>query len=73
MKYTHRIKIMLGCVAVCLLTGCEAKPDNTNINKGMELLEQMDYAGALESFEAALVKDLQIWGLVIMKRRQNAF
>ena len=46
---------MLGCVAVCLLTGCEAKPDNTNINKGMELLEQMDYAGALESFEAALV------------------
>ena len=46
---------MLGCVAVCLLTGCEAKPDNTNINKGMELLEQMDYSGALESFEAALV------------------
>ena len=46
---------MLGCVAVCLLTGCEAKTDNTNINKGMELLEQMDYAGALESFEAALV------------------
>lgn len=41
--------------AVCFFTGCSAKPTNTNINKGMELLEQMDYSGAMESFEAALV------------------
>lgn len=47
---------LIGLVfVVCFFTGCSAKPTNTNINKGMELLEQMDYSGAMESFEAALV------------------
>lgn len=55
LKDTYKIQIVLGCMAACLLTGCEAKPDNTNINKGMEFLEQMDYNSAMESFEAALV------------------
>ena len=40
---------------MCMLTGCGNEVKNTNINKGMEQLEQMDYNGALESFEAALV------------------
>lgn len=40
--------------AVCILAGCGAQ-QNTNTQQGMELLEQMDYNGALESFEAALV------------------
>lgn len=57
LKYTKMMKTILVCAAACmtLLTGCGKKPENTNINKGMELLEQMDYSGALESFEAALV------------------
>ncbi len=42
-------------LAMCFLAGCSSKPANTNINKGMEQLEQHDYAGALESFEAALI------------------
>lgn len=42
-------------IATCFFTGCSGKPANTNLNKGMELLEQMDYNGALESFETALV------------------
>ena len=47
---------LIGLVfVVCFFTGCSAKPTNTNINKGMEQLEQMDYSGAMESFEAALV------------------
>lgn len=57
MRYTQIYKIFMVYMAVgaCLLTGCSSKAANTNINKGMERLEQMDYSGALESFEAALV------------------
>lgn len=57
LKYTKGHKIVLACMVfgLCALTGCSSKPANTNINKGMELLEQMDYSAALESFEAALV------------------
>ena len=35
------------------LCGCQKKQDNVNISKGMELLEQYDYQGALECFETA--------------------
>lgn len=43
--------------ASLFLCGCQKKADNTNIQKGMELIEQYDYQGALESFEAALLYD----------------
>ena len=57
MKYIHICKKVFICAAtcVCLLSGCGSKAENTNITKGMELLEQMDYTSALESFEAAIV------------------
>ncbi|MBQ6787645.1 MAG: tetratricopeptide repeat protein [Lachnospiraceae bacterium] len=51
----HKVIVAGMLLATCFFTGCSSKPANTNINKGMELLEQMDYSGALESFEAALV------------------
>ena len=51
----NRMALVGLAFAVCFFTGCSAKPTNTNINKGMEQLEQMDYSGAMESFEAALV------------------
>ena len=50
-------KMKLGlavALAVCILSGC-GKEQNTNIEQGMQLLEQMDYNGAIESFEAAIV------------------
>lgn len=57
MKHTNRYRIAVLSMAfsICMLTGCGNKPVNTNINKGMEQLEQMDYNSALESFEAAIV------------------
>ncbi len=57
MKKRGKNNILLTCMVcgLCALTGCQAKSADTNIKKGMELLEQMDYNGALESFEAALV------------------
>lgn len=51
----RKVMIAGAMMAMCIFTGCSAKSSNTNINKGMELLEQMDYSGALESFESALV------------------
>ena len=42
-------------VTACMLAGCGNTKENTNLNKGMEQLEQLDYNAALESFEAALV------------------
>lgn len=57
MKHINIYKITVFSMAfgMCMLTGCGNEVKNTNINKGMEQLEQMDYNGALESFEAALV------------------
>lgn len=46
--------VTIGLMA--LMTGCNAdKEKNVNIAEGMEKIEQADYNGALESFEAALV------------------
>ncbi len=42
-------------LAAVVLSGCGKKAENTNISKGMELLEEYDYQAALESFEAAIV------------------
>lgn len=43
------------CFSAIVLTGCGKKQDNINISKGMEMLEQYDYQGALENFEAAAI------------------
>lgn len=42
-------------MAMCILGGCGKNVENTNIAEGMKLIEQSDYSGAMESFEAALV------------------
>ena len=43
--------------AVLLLNGCGKKPENTNLLAGMELVEEYNFQGALESFEAALLNN----------------
>lgn len=40
---------------VLLMNGCGKKPENTNLLAGMELVDQYDFQGALESFETALL------------------
>lgn len=47
---------------VLLLGGCAQKQENTNLKAGMELVEQYDFQGALESFEQALLnnEDLEL-------------
>ena len=51
----QKVKLsLLTAFAVCALAGCGAQK-STNIDQGMQLLEQMDYNGAIESFEAATV------------------
>lgn len=52
----HTAKLCLLAAAVaCLLGGCGTKAENTNLLAGMELVEQYDFQGALESFEMALI------------------
>lgn len=41
--------------AALLLGGCGKKQGDTNLQAGMELVEQYDFQGALESFEQALL------------------
>lgn len=57
MNFHHKIKITIFCMVFCaaFFMGCGRKQEETNIQKGMEQLEAMDYGGALESFETALV------------------
>lgn len=43
--------------ASLLIGGCGKKQENTNLNAGMELVEQYDFQGALESFEQALLNN----------------
>ena len=51
----QKVKLsLLTVVTVCALAGCGAE-QSTNIEQGMQLLEQMDYNGAIDSFEAATV------------------
>lgn len=47
---------------VLLLGGCSRNQENTNLSAGMELVEQYDFQGALESFEQALLnnEDLEL-------------
>lgn len=44
-------------VAAVLMNGCGKKPENKNLLAGMEQVEQYDFQGAVESFEAALLNN----------------
>ncbi len=54
-KITHVAALVSAFLTAALLAGCGKEAENTNISKGMELLEEYDYQAALESFEAAIV------------------
>ncbi len=57
-RIVHTVKmsaIVFG--AVLLLGGCGKKAENTNLLAGMELVEQYEFQGAIESFEAALLNN----------------
>ena len=54
-KITCVVAFAAAALFSVMLSGCGKKAENTNILKGMELLEQYDYQTALESFEAAIV------------------
>lgn len=43
--------------AAMLFGGCGKKQDDTNLKAGMELVEQYDFQGAMESFELALLNN----------------
>jgi tetratricopeptide (TPR) repeat protein len=51
--------IMTGIVAVGMIamTGCGSKSDNQNMLAGMQLVEQYDFQGALESFDLAFLNN----------------
>lgn len=48
-------KGMLAVMTSFMLTACTGEPQTTNITQGMQQIQEYDYEGALESFEAALV------------------
>lgn len=54
MKKNRFLKTAAACFAAVLLAGCGAAAGE-NISQGMQQIEQMDYEGALKSFEAATV------------------
>lgn len=53
MGKTHRKIVMAGvcCLMISMLTGCGN--DTTKIAEGMQLIETLDYRGALTAFEEA--------------------
>lgn len=55
MRTVKRLCVVSG--AVLLMGGCAKKPENTNLLAGMELVEQYDFQGAVESFELALLNN----------------
>jgi tetratricopeptide (TPR) repeat protein len=58
--------IIKACVIIfCMasgITGCGNNTDNTNLNAGMELVEQYDFQGAMDSFDLAILnnEDLEL-------------
>ena len=57
--------LWLACTLVsmsCVLTACQKTTENTNILKGMEAIETLDYNAALEAFDTATLykEDLQL-------------
>ena len=53
MGKTHKKIVMAGvcCLMISMLTGCGN--DTTKINEGMQLVETLDYQGALTAFHEA--------------------
>lgn len=49
------ISAMVGAVSILLLAGCSKKAEESATAAGMAAIEQLDYQGALEQFEKALV------------------
>ncbi|MDE7200970.1 MAG: tetratricopeptide repeat protein [Lachnospiraceae bacterium] len=47
--------VVLG--TILLINGCGKKAENTNLLAGMELVEEYDFQGAVERFEAALLNN----------------
>ena len=54
MKYGKLSALLTACAAAAFLTGCGGT-GSENLQQGMGQIEQMDYEGALKSFEAATV------------------
>lgn len=54
MKYRDKLQIMTGCLLLCtVLTGCGPAGKNSGVEEGMAAIANMDYQGALASFDAA--------------------
>ncbi len=51
-----KIGLFAAAVFLCMgiLSGCGGNKNNSNISEGMAKIEQMDYSGAMASFEAAM-------------------
>ncbi|MBQ7942815.1 MAG: tetratricopeptide repeat protein [Lachnospiraceae bacterium] len=63
MRRVKRFLIFSGILGfACMVTACAKQVDNTNILKGMEAIEALDYNGALEAFDTAELyeEDLQL-------------
>lgn len=54
MKNKRRSAVLGLCLAAAVFAGCGAAKGE-NLAQGMQLIEQMDYEGALQCFEAAMV------------------
>jgi len=50
-KLTALVTVLSLCFG--MLTGCNSSVENINVAEGMNKIQQLDYQGALESFEAA--------------------
>ena len=61
MGKTHKKIVMAGvcCLMISMLTGCGN--DTTKITEGMQLVETLDYQGALTAFDSILQRR---WSLV---------
>jgi len=49
--------VIVLCFSMGIFTGCGSGEENTNISDGMSKITQMDYNGALESFEQAMEEE----------------
>ncbi len=56
MKKAGGVVLLLSVImTVCMLTGCGLNDKHENIDAGMKAIQNLDYSGALECFEKALV------------------
>lgn len=64
-KYVIQHAVWMGMFLFCtalMLSGCAKKEENTNLQEGMEFVEQYDFESAMESFDKALLngEDLEL-------------